>query len=406
MKIELAYGSGRLALDVPDSCTLDTFAPAAARPITADRFRKEFSRADGNRWCSVAYPLIVVNDGYRRTPTAQILTWLETVDSTLLDRARFLVSTGSHPAPTDPHYRAIFGPHLERVRNRVAYHDATDRSALVRLGSDPRGGEVYVNRALTAADAVIAIGSVEPHYFAGFTGGRKSVFPGLIDLATIERNHNLANSLEAAPLRLQGNPVAEHLAQLTGLLDIDTFFTIQAVLDANDKMAGVFCGPMTAAFEQAVVLARDIYAHQVSKRYDLVLAEMRPPLDRNLYQLQKGVENCRRAVADGGALVAVSACEEGIGSPHFFSLARDWDRRKNRPRNGPVRFGSHKLSRVIETGRRIELLVYSALRHEDIRRVFYEPLDNLQEFLYSRQNACEKCNVAVVYDAGHTVLES
>lgn len=349
--------------------------------------------------------LVVVNDGYRNTPTPLILQWLDRLDPEFLDRASFLIATGTHDAPTEEHYHRIFGPFHDRVQRRTSYHDCQDRNSMVRFTDDPLGGAVLVNRAVLGDRPVLIIGSVEPHYFAGYTGGRKSIFPGLVDLATTERNHNLASSMSAAPLKLAGNPVAEHLQRLTDQIDSERFFSIQAVLDAEHRLGGVFCGRLADSFDRAVFLADQIYAHHVSRTYDLVLAELRPPLDKNLYQLQKAVENCQAAVADGGVLAVVSACEEGIGSPHFYGLAERWDPMRNRPQNGlPATFGSHKLSRVVAISQRIQIKIYSTLAKEDIVRVFYEPLDNPQEFLYSRRNVCEKCNVAVVFDAGHTVL--
>ncbi len=406
MAIELSYGSGRLVLDLPDSFSVDSYAPAdTAEPWRFEQFESDLAKADAQSRLRHARPLVVVNDGYRNTPTEPILTWLDRIEPTLLDRAEFIIATGTHDAPTEKHYQKIFGSHLDRVRPRVAFHSATGAASMVAIGEDPGGGgEVRLNRAYFDHEAVIIIGSVEPHYFAGFTGGRKSLIPGLADLATTARNHNRAASLEARPLRLAGNPVSDNLDELMTLLDTGRCLSIQAVMDRTGKLAGVYCGGLKESFAAAVATARRIYARTAPAPYDIVIAEMRPPLDRNLYQAQKGVENTRDAVADGGALILVSACPEGIGSPHFYDLAANWDREANRPRTGPPTFGSHKLSRLIDLQKRIRVLVYSGVKDEDVRRVFYEPLDKVAEFLYSRQNACEKCNVAVVYDAGQTVL--
>jgi len=405
LTIELHYGAGALRLYLPDSWRVDTYAPGRVeRPVTFAAFARDFHAANGLHILEAGRPLVIVNDGHRSTPTATVLDWLDRLDGQFLDRALFLIATGTHAAPTDDHLAGIFGRHLRRVGARVRSHDATDHGSMMRVADDPLGGGLYLNRIVLEHEAVLVIGSVEPHYFAGYTGGRKSIFPGLTDLATVTRNHNLANSLEAAPLRLIGNPVAEHLDRLLATIDTSRFLSVQVVLDAGRRIAGCYCGTLAESFERATVLAAHLYAHHAPLAYDLILAEMLPPLDGNLYQGQKGVENCQAAVRDGGRLVLVSACEDGIGSDHFFDLARSWDRERNAPREGSPGFGSHKLSRVVTMSNRIGLLVCSDLDDDIVRQVFYEPLDNLQEFLYSSQNACEKRNVAVVQDAGNTVM--
>ncbi len=405
MKIALDYSGSPLELDIPDSFSVETFAPRSV-DRTADfaAFRDEFQSRGGEAAIGGS-PLIVINDGYRNTPTPLVIEWLDQLASNLLDRSSFLIATGTHDAPTEEHYRNILGRFHDRLRPRTDYHRCEDYATMAKFTDDPLGGKVLVNRAVLNDRPVLIIGSVEPHYFAGFTGGRKAIFPGLVDLATTERNHNLAASLDAAPLRLTGNPVAEHLQLLTDQIDSPRFFSIQVVLDVDHRPAGVFCGRLADSFGRAVALADQIYAHHVPRKYDIVLAELRPPLDKNLYQLQKAVENCQAAVADGGALIVLSACEEGIGSPHFYGLAERWDPMRNLPADGsPVTFGSHKLSRVVTITRRVQVLVHTRVAKQDVRRVFYEPLDNVQDFLYSKRDDCEKCNVAVVYDAGHTVL--
>lgn len=406
MEIDLAYGKGKIVLNVPDGIRADLFAPVeTGKRIDFDDFKNGFLEAGGDRLVSDETLLIVVNDGFRRTPTSRILEWLEQIDARLLDSATFLITTGVHEAPTHEHYETIFGSYYDRLRDRISYHDAHDLSSMAMIGSDCFGADVWINKALLENDWICLIGSVEPHYFAGFTGGRKSIFPGLTDFATVERNHNLAVSLDAAPLKLKGNPVAEHLDSLVMMIDMSRVFSVQTVLDVRDQIAAVFFGSDDSAFSRAAGFAERTFARQAPKRYDAVIAELLPPLDDNLYQAQKALENCQAAVKNGGTAVVVSACEGGIGSEHFWNLAENWDRERNEPKDGTYRFGSHKLSRVNAIGRRIRACVHSTLSESDVRRVFYEPLDDLQGFLISAGRSAEAYSLAIVSDAGHTVLK-
>lgn len=405
MDVNLAYGKGRLTVQLPSGIQIDTFAPAIAEQrVDYARFRSVMRESGGLEFLGGKAPLFAVNDGYRRTPTVQVLDWLDRIDGTLLDRSDFLIATGSHAAPKPEHYDTIFGSHFARIKDRVKVHVATDLDSMVVVGTDGAGENVYLNKQVLEHETVFVIGSVEPHYFAGYTGGRKSIFPGLIDLASIERNHNLANSLEAQPLRLAGNPVADELSSLMALLEPEKFFSVQIVLDARGNMADLFAGNLQDSFDRSVALAESIYSHRVSESYDAVLCELISPLDKNLYQAQKALENCQDAVADGGSAVVVSACEEGVGSQYFFEQASGWDRERNESVDGVQRFGSHKLSRVNAMTRRIDVRLHSGLDDDTVRRVFYEPLVDIGEYISRRAEQKKNYRLAVVHDAGHTVL--
>lgn len=401
-EIKLAYGCGELTVIIPDGVICDEFrAGKSENPVGREKFRASVAAAGFEEFLS-APPLVIVNDGHRNTPTATILGWLSEIAPLVIDRCKFLIATGAHSAPSDAHLRTIFGGLYERVRSRVAWHDANARESMTSLGKDRFGQEVLLNRLFLEHERVIVIGSVEPHYFAGFTGGRKGIFPGICDLRTIERNHNMADSLAAQPMKLDNNPVAEHLNALLGLIDVSKIFSIQLVLDATDTVAGIFCGSLSDSFHEATKMAREIYACKYAGQYDTVLCELLPPLDDNLYQVQKALENCQSAVRDGGACIVVAACAGGIGSEHFYKLASIWDRASNRATDGIQRFGSHKLARVNTISGRILVGIYSDLAPDTTRHVFYESIGDLNLYLDKRLGSGAR--VAIVRNAGHTVL--
>ena len=406
-EIRLAYGSDHLKLTVPSHIGLDEFtASSVSRPIEFEQFKAKFEGSKGPSLLKEYGLLFVINDAYRHTPSSLILGWLERIVPGVLVRSEFIIATGSHEPPTEQQLKSIFGECLTAIRKRISWHVATDAASMQLLGEDIFHQKVYLNRAVLGHKAVVVLGSVEPHYFAGFTGGRKSIFPGLIDLTSIERNHNLANSLEARPLRLKGNPVHEHLQTLMKLIDLSNVLSIQLVADSGGRIGAAFCGGLEETFERAVEYAQTLYARQVKEPYDAVLCEILSPLDKNLYQAQKGLENCQPAVRDGGAAIVVSPCEEGVGSKFFFDQASEWDREKNEPRDGILRFGSHKLGRVNLMTRRIGVMVHSKLPEDIVRHVFYEPMGDLQKFLNEKIRSNDHYRLAVVHDAGHTVLQA
>ncbi|MBI5267348.1 MAG: DUF2088 domain-containing protein [candidate division Zixibacteria bacterium] len=402
--IKLYYDGGELVVNIPGGVTVDEFrAKTAVKPVGPEQFTGALTRA-GFRESLTSPPLVIVNDGYRNTPTARILSWLNEISPPVVSKGRFLIATGAHSAPTGKHLMSIFGDLYEKVKSRVYWHEASNIDSMTPVGTDSFGETVLVNRLFAEAERVIIIGSVEPHYFAGFTGGRKSIFPGVCDLGTIERNHNMADSLEAQPMKLDRNPVHEHLDSLLNLVDIAKVFSIQIVLSSDDSIAGIFCGPARDSFHEAATLARDIYSCRFDHQYDLALAELLPPLDDNLYQVQKALENCQTSVRDGGTCVVVAACRGGVGSDSFFKLADIWDRTTNQAKDGICRFGSHKLSRVNAMTRRIDVRLHSTLPADRVRHVFWEPVEHLNELIQSRLKSGSR--LAVVRNAGHTVMTS
>lgn len=395
-----------MTIELPAHASVDEFAASMVeQPVDFAAFAREFKTSGAEQFLSASSLLFIVNDGYRHTPTSQVLDWLDQLSSDVLDRAHFLIATGSHKPPTEAHYRGIFGAQFERVWPRVHYHVAADLNTMVKVGVDSFGGDVYVNRLIQEFDRIAIIGSVEPHYFAGYTGGRKAIFPGVCDLATTERNHNLANSLDAMPLRLKGNPVAEHLQSLMPFVSHKAILSIQLVADAAHHIGRVFFGDIENSFTRAVEYAEKLYARRIDQPYDAVLCEILPPLDKNMYQAQKALENCQSAVADGGTIIVVSACEEGIGSDFFMQEAADWDALNNRPGDGTYRFGSHKLTRMIKHQRRIDVRLKSVVPNQTVQKVFYKPVSDISALLEEKL-ASRTARVAVVHDAAHTVLAS
>ena len=154
--------------------------------------------------------LVVVNDATRPTPTARIIQELYPVLSKH-PRLTFIVATGAHRAPTEEEYDMMFGKYHGEFKDRIIAHDARKEEDMVYLGTSSSGTEMYINKLVTETDNVLVIGSVEPHYFAGYTGGRKSLLPGLASHKTIEMNHKHALSNRARTLALDGNAVHEDM---------------------------------------------------------------------------------------------------------------------------------------------------------------------------------------------------
>jgi nickel-dependent lactate racemase len=183
MKLDIPYGKDRQILEIDESHLLAVVHPnkvkrgdeskilqkALENPVDSPPFADFIARA--------RKPVFIVNDGTRPTPTATVLDILKNDISTL--NANFIISTGVHRAPTEEEFDFIFGRHYKYLKDKVFVHDSKKDDDMVFVGKSSNGTEMHINKLAMESDKIIIIGSVEPHYFAGYTGGRKSFLPGV-----------------------------------------------------------------------------------------------------------------------------------------------------------------------------------------------------------------------------------
>lgn len=404
---EVVFGAGRIPFDPAPGDTLTEREPAdIATGWNPQGFKQALDAAHFNQFFIHGRPLVVVNDAFRPTPTGRILSLVSECYPDFA--ADFIVACGNHPAPGPNEIKSIFSGYQLPLDSKVYCHDSRDRTFMAAAGTW-NGNVLYINRRVFDYPAVIVIGSVEPHYFAGYTGGRKSLVPGLSDIESNRRNHALAVSEHARPLRLKGNPVAENLEELLSLIEVPALFSIQAVTGRKQQLLSCFVGELHSSFEEAVLLARQVYSFHPGKQYDMVIAEMRGPLDRNLYQLQKGIENCAAAVRNRGTLVAVSKCEEGIGNDEFYRLAKKLQTKETVCSHAVVHdppLGIHKLSRIVHMSRRIHVKALTGLAPDILKQVFIEPASSLDsEIRRLREEKEGPIDILLVRDAGVVVAD-
>lgn len=376
----IQYGNRRIALKWPPSVDVTVVGrrPSVAAdedaallytmgsPLGAGMNSFETFIMDARR------PLVVVNDATRSTPTARILPKLLPA-LTRNPNWGVIVATGLHRAPSEGELQVIFGESLPHIRDRILIHDGRD--SLANQTRESLVGPVSVNREVLASDLLIPITSVEPHFFAGFTGGRKSIIPGLAGKETVEKSHAGAVSEEARALRIDGNPVREFIDLGTQVINSERVFSIQVVLDAADQIIAAYAGHIDLCFPRACEAALKYYEAPVDQLFDIVVAAVHPPLDLNLYQMQKGWELCRSAVREGGVMIVTSPCNEGVGSPFYQRLSEqfpnqaDWLGLADRP----YTMGLHKLVRTARMTQRCRLMAVTNMSPYDVQRFGYEP---------------------------------
>ncbi len=407
MNLTAWYNGHNIDISLPDGASVDLF----------DLPGRRLSELPGDHWFNrgpvpddlddflerAQDLLVVVNDCFRPTPTARILSALQ--DALRPQRTRFLISTGLHPAATPAELHQIFGNFWPSIADRVESHNAFADETLVDFQADD--ARCRLNHRLRECDAILTIGSVEPHYFAGFTGGRKIILPGCASFADIEQNHAAAVSVESRPLRRQGNPVWEDIHHRTQVLDHVPLASIQVVCDHHGRIFFAAAGDADKSYDQACAFVTENFAHEVSDPYDVVISVVYPPLDRNLYQLQKSYENVAAAVRDGGAILLLSGCPDGVGDDRFLKLAEQIAGDDPPPAAAGERalMGIHKVRRTIRLAKRVDLVLCSTLAPEIVQPLPIAARCDVQLTINELVNRYGKhCRIAVVLDAASQVL--
>jgi nickel-dependent lactate racemase len=351
--------------------------------------------------------VVIVNDAQRPTPTPWLMERLN-IDWERED-VFTAVATGSHTPPGPEELREIFGPFLEKIRTRLILHRG-DGKDMIQVGRTSRGTPLEVNRHLEGASAVIALGSVEPHYFAGWTGGRKSLVPGLCSLATIRANHRLAleggrpGSLEECPVHhdlVEGAVIIDRWLQEGG----PCLLSALNVIHREGAFYGSAFGPLASLVEQLVPRAREVYGRHLGGPFPVVLCLVDHPLDRDLYQSLKALENWKSAVAPGGTLILAADCPEGMGPPTFGQFRGRLPGLDDLTRQITKRYhlGDHKLAsflRYRDSGRSMVLLSRGPLGVDDVPVPVADTVAAALSHAGRLTDRSQK-KVLVVEDAGH-----
>jgi len=328
MKLRLAYGKRGLDVEVPDHALvlLPQHTPplpdpegavrrALEEPLASPPLR-ELVRAED----SVA---IVVSDITRPVPNRILLPpVLETLGRTGVAKEGvvIVIGTGMHRAATPEEIEAMLGPDIP-ASYRVVSHDARDRSTLSYLTATSRGAEVWLNRDYLGADVKILTGFVEPHIFAGYSGGGKAVLPGIAGADLVMSNHgaDMLSHPKATYCQAEGNPIFEEAREVA--LATHPTFSLNVTLNERKEITGIFAGEMVAAHEAGMGQAARQALSPIPHLFDIVVStNIGYPADINLYQSVKGMSVAAQAVREGGAIVLASECSEGLGRGEYVEL--------------------------------------------------------------------------------------
>ena len=414
MKLRVPYGAGVQEVDIAG---IDVEVGRSVEPTEIDE-RGTLERALSSPIASpplseflegAADAVVIVNDAKRATPTARVLEFMRN-ELDMVPELTFIIATGTHREPTPEEVDRILGGAAEREGARVVAHDGRDPDSLQYLGRTPRGTEVSFNRRVTDASRIVVIGSVEPHYFAGFTGGRKAFLPGVAGYDTVCRNHSHTLLPEPRLMLLEGNPVHEDMMDALDLMGDREIFSVMVVMDGQHRVCGAFAGDIRESFDAAVDRSSEVYSVDVSGKADIVVAVALKPADSDLYQAHKAIESSKLALAEGGILILVAACPEGFGNDAFVDhlsaskRVEDVAGSVGGEPGGDYNIGDHKAVKLAELVMRNEVWMVTDLPDETIENMFFRPFAGLQEALEAAlELKGPNASVLCLMDAANTV---
>ncbi len=323
---------------------------------------------------------IVINDSDRPTPSHLVITeLLDSIPGIEKRLSRVYIATGTHRHSSDQELKHLLGGRYEVLKGRVLVHNCSDEDAHRSYGTTSRGTQVLIQGSLDEHDNLILINSVEPHYFAGFTGGRKSIFPGLSAHGSVEHNHSFALDGGSKALSLEGNPVHEDMEEAADLfMKGRKHVSIQMVQGPGKVLTDVFIGDLKRTFSDAVKLSSELYTIEIPHLYDIVLSIARSPMDRTLYQAQKAIENGKLALKEGGIMILAAFCEEGIGSSAFWDLLSRFGEMEQvlAEIHSGYRLGYHKAAKMVQLAKVSKIFLVSGLSPEMVTKGFMEGFDD------------------------------
>lgn len=222
------------------------------------------------------------------------------------------IATGTHRRNTDAEIEKMIGPEFAR-KCRVVCHNARDEASLMDVGRTRTGVRVLLNRGWVESDFKITTGFVEPHFFAGFSGGPKMVAPGLAGLETVMTLHDAVRIAHPRATFgvIDGNPIHEDIREISHMTGVD--FALDVTLNREQKITAAFAGDLFQEHAAACASARDKVMRAVDAPFDVVLTTNSGyPLDQNLYQAVKGMSAAVKVVKEGGTIICAAECRDGI----------------------------------------------------------------------------------------------
>ena len=350
--------------------------------------------------------LIVVNDITRPTPYEVILLpLLDELKQVGIKREKitFMIATGIHRDNSEEEIKNIFGEDLVNTYKFIN-HNAYS-SDLDYRGKLKGGNELWINPIISNSDFIITTGVIVPHYFAGFSGGRKSILPGICGKKTVEGNHSNMVHPNARSGNLKDNPVHEEMQEAAEKVGVD--FNINVVTNEHHEIIEIVAGELYESWLKGVEVCKKMYLCPIKQRAEVVIASAGGyPKDINVYQAQKALDNAYQAVKPGGSIILLAECSEGYGEDTF----EKWIEEANSPDDIIKRLkkkfvlGGHKAYGMTRVVKDVEVILISSLPQDKVRILFFIPMQNISQAIEYVKGKYGEDFQAYILPSGNTVV--
>ncbi len=409
--ITIPYGKTHLIYDFPydglltsrvdqlssDKSGLELVREAMAAPIGSPRLRE---LAVGKESCT-----IIISDHTRPVPSRDILPPMlaELREGNPDIRIRLLVATGFHRLTTRDELIAKLGEEIASAEE-IVVHDAFNGESNVQIGVLPSGAPLVIDRAAVETDLLVAEGFIEPHFFAGFSGGRKSVLPGVCDKATVLGNH--CGEFIASPYArtgiLEGNPLHRDMVAAAELAKLQ--YIVNVVIDEDKKTVAAFAGDFSAAHEAGVAFLRRFCEVKAIPGDIVITSNGGAPLDQNVYQSVKGLTAAEASAKEGAVLIMCADLADGTGGEGFYQSLKNCES----PAAHFAQCAATPQSETIPDQWESQILARILMKHHVIFVSRPEMEKNLREmkldYAPTLEDALKKAKAMTGQDAGITLI--
>lgn len=324
--------------------------------------------------------VIIVNDVSRFTPYNYLLPPLLKIIAEAgikKEEITFIVATGVHSPHSKKQNKEIFGEEID-AQYKFIHHNCDQD--LVDLGQMSTGNQLLLNQKAVEADFIIATGVILPHYMAGFSGGRKSILPGIAGRASIEKNHAMMVEVTRTKPDLEDNPISQEMFEAAAKVDLD--FILNVVTNSSREIVQVCAGDYRRAWEAGIAQSAEMYHLSLKKKADAAIVSSGGfPRDINIYQAQKALDHADHAVKKGGTIIWVAECAEAYGEERF----ERWMDQAQKPEDNVARIkkkfllGGHKAFAISKVAAEKEIILISSLSSEQTENIFAKKMNTIQE---------------------------
>ncbi len=383
----LPFGHEQQTLDIPGSYLVDWIEPPYVAPaddpiqVVRDALANPVDGRPLSAYLPAENVAIAINDKTRPVPHEHLIPpLLDALHASGVPAGAitFFIATGTHlPMPPEELDRIL--PEEIFQNYRVISHNCDDDTNLVDLGTTTRGTKIRVNRSYMESGLRIVVGNIEPHHFAGFSGGYKTAAIGLAARDTINHNHAMLIEPDARIAEFDRNPLRQDIEEMGRALGVH--FALNAVLNGEKKIIRAVSGAPDAVMRAGIPISQEICQVKADKKYDLVIASAGgAPKDINFYQSQKALTHASLFTRDKGVIILAAECPEGSGSSSYEQFMQGVSSTQEvfqKFQQLGFRVGPHKAFQVARIADRVKIILVSRIPADLVSRLLMTPAQDL-----------------------------